>query len=174
MADNNPDDKQHRCCCNSMHVERGAYIIGIVGMVLSGLGVVGAAVELKWDHAIGSILSLVLYASIIYAQKKQNPSLYWPFLIVNGIGIVLVAIYIIMSAVLLALSMAIPENSLSEETLDGATQDQVIAATRLGIVMVMAMFSAFLIFAAWFQYVVYRAYEYMKMTQMNLHTTNKA
>ncbi|KAI1698894.1 hypothetical protein Ddc_18852 [Ditylenchus destructor] len=173
MADN-PDDKQHRCCCNSMHVERGAYIIGIVGMVLSGLGLVGAAVELKWDHAIGSVLSLLLYASIIYAQKKQNPSLYCPFLILNAIGIVLVAIYILMSSVLLALSMAIPENSLSKESLDGVTQDQIIAATRIGIIMIMAMFSMFLIFSAWFQYVVYRAYKYMKMTQLNLGYCDKA
>ncbi|KAI1702356.1 hypothetical protein DdX_15538 [Ditylenchus destructor] len=79
-----PDDKQYRCCCKTMHVQRGAFIIGIVGMILSQIALISSLAGQKGDpRRIGPLASFLACMLILAAQRKQNPSYYWPFLVLN-------------------------------------------------------------------------------------------
>ncbi|KAI1714624.1 hypothetical protein Ddc_11344 [Ditylenchus destructor] len=166
----NPDDKHYRCCCNSCHVERGAYLIAIVGIVFSALALVGAVVMLKWGNVISGIIGILLYVSIIYAQKKQNPSLYWPFLIFNGIGIVLIGIYILVLAVMFFMVPKAWQDFIDPEieSMEESKKEQIILAVRVGTAVLIVLFAISEFLSVWFQCVVYRAYQYMKMTHSSL------
>jgi hypothetical protein len=52
-------------------------------MVLSAITFFTALITLKYGNMVTGVLCLLLYLSIIAAQRKQNPSLYWIFLIFN-------------------------------------------------------------------------------------------
>ncbi|KAI1702355.1 hypothetical protein DdX_15537 [Ditylenchus destructor] len=157
------DSKQYRCCCNSMHVQRGAQIIGIVGALVCAFGLIVSAVLLRWDLVISNLLNLLLYASIIYGHMKQRPSFYWPFLILNGIGVALVTVLILITGVTLGLSVAAAQKP--------ADQEQANKGGRLGGVFLLAVLLICLFLGVWCQCVVYRAYKYLKMNESSIPTT---
>ncbi|KAI1704305.1 hypothetical protein Ddc_16210 [Ditylenchus destructor] len=160
------DDKQYRCFCNSMHVKRGAYIIGIVGTLLSVLGLIFSAVMHRWDYVIGNFLYVLLYVTIIYAHKNQDPSLYWPFLVFNGIGIAFITLVLLILGVGFLWSLGPPENAKLP------TDQQSNKGTQLGNVTLIAVLSICLFIGVWFQCVVYRACKYMEMNESSIPTTN--
>ncbi|KAI1698896.1 hypothetical protein Ddc_18854 [Ditylenchus destructor] len=171
------NNKQYRCCCNSMHVQRGAYIIGIVGTLLSALGLIVSAVTHRWDYVISNSLNILLYASIIYAHKKQKALFYWPFLILNGIGIAFIAIVILILGVLLGVRMTgVEKRNWNGIEKPGQDMEQSNKGTQLGTqygdVILIAVLSIALFLGVWFQCVVYRAYKYMKMNEMSIPTTH--
>uniref|UniRef100_A0A915CUB9 Lysosomal-associated transmembrane protein 4B n=1 Tax=Ditylenchus dipsaci TaxID=166011 RepID=A0A915CUB9_9BILA len=78
------NDPKYKCCCGT-HVEKGAYIIAIVGTVLTGL----------------SLLSNILILNYP-AIKRRETWMYLPYLILTGIALVLLAllaIFLIVMAV---------------------------------------------------------------------------
>ncbi|KAI1704800.1 hypothetical protein DdX_14020 [Ditylenchus destructor] len=77
-------------------------IIGIIGIVFSAVAFMKSIMIPEWNYVAGAIISFLLYGSIIYAQKKQNPALYLPFLILNGIGIVFIGVYLLVLIVIFA------------------------------------------------------------------------
>ena len=52
---------------------------------------------------IVAIMGALVYWSILAAQKKHQPSLYVPFLVMNGVGAFLLAMYIIFLILMLVL-----------------------------------------------------------------------
>jgi len=81
-------DPKHRCCCNRMHVEKGAYLIAFVGAVFSAALAVVHFFTLNFVACAFCLFGLIVCLCIIWAQKKRDPGLYLPYLIVNAIGIV--------------------------------------------------------------------------------------
>ncbi|KAI1698897.1 hypothetical protein Ddc_18855 [Ditylenchus destructor] len=171
----NSVDNQYRCCCKTMHVQRGAYIIGIVGMILSGIALFRSLAEQREDPGrIGAFVSFLANVLIITAQRKQNPSFYWPFLIVNAIGIALLSMYIVIWSIML---IKVPEDWMSQakyihEIVVLHNKEAIIHA-RIVFAIIISVFIACGLLAVWFEYVVYRAYKYMKVTQISLGTCNK-
>ncbi|KAI1693007.1 hypothetical protein DdX_20892 [Ditylenchus destructor] len=171
----NPDDKQYRCCCCSFDVEDGAYAIGIIGIVLSALAFMQGIIMLEWVYVAGAILGFLRYGSIIYAQKKQNPSLYLPFLILNGIGIVLMGIYLLAFVVIFVF---VPnELDLIDPQIESMQKNEkeiLVMIFRSVTGMLIVVFAIAEIVDVWFQSVVYRAYKYMKMTHSSLNAQMQA
>ena len=76
-------DADYRCCCGTFHVERGAYVIAVVGLVLCALSLLPSVVFYSWSSVVSLALSVLIYVGIIVAQKKQKPQWYLPYLIMN-------------------------------------------------------------------------------------------
>jgi len=78
----NFDDPRNRCCCN-IHVQHGALIVGGVGIALSLAGIAGFILWGRYVNLVAMVVSIALYASIVYAQYTQSAQVYWPYMIVN-------------------------------------------------------------------------------------------
>ncbi|KAI1698899.1 hypothetical protein Ddc_18857 [Ditylenchus destructor] len=174
--DYNLDNRQYRCCCNSMYIQSGAHIVAVVGLLLSVLGMFSSAVMWRWDFSIIFCLNLLLcqHMTIIYGIKRQNPSLLRLFLVLNGLCIALLTVFILVSGLMLRLMVSAPEKWFPKNKhLDEDTKSKIIHDARFNIISFMAFMSAYLIMDAWFQCVIYRAYKYMKMAQMSLLICNQ-
>lgn len=153
-----------------MHVEKGAYFIAFLGAFLSALAAAGYFVTLNWPMVVVYLISLFVFLSIIWAQKKRNPKLYMPFLVINGIGLFLTV------ANLLFLIIAIiflPEfyTHYIRDTYDNVVYDHPHRNYAYNTVVYVVIGTAILITAitlaiyAWFYCVVLHAYQYMKDVQ---------
>jgi len=100
------NDNRYRCCCNAMHVERGAYVIAFIGALLAAIFGVLNLLTGNIVLFVIAILFFLIYWFILAAQRKRNPGLYIPFLVINGIGAVLLALYIIFLVIML---IALPD-----------------------------------------------------------------
>jgi hypothetical protein len=90
-------------------LQKGASIIAVVGIVLQ-LFVLFPYSQwgrpFSWLNVLATIVSILVYASILIAQRKREPRLYLPFLILNGIGILVLAVYSLILLMVLVLSGA--------------------------------------------------------------------
>ncbi|KAI1702357.1 hypothetical protein DdX_15539 [Ditylenchus destructor] len=170
----NPDDKKYLCCCNKIHVKRGAFIVGIAGMVFNVVALSGSLIEQSGDwwqlvpEAIVSIVSFLVFMCIIFAHKKQKPALYWPFIVLNAMSIALVVVYI---AIWWFMLYVAPEDWLTKSRYMHKDEMEKIIMNNPKDSALIAAFIVFLVLiSAWFQYIVYRAYQYTIMTQLNLVT----
>uniref|UniRef100_A0A915ET63 Uncharacterized protein n=1 Tax=Ditylenchus dipsaci TaxID=166011 RepID=A0A915ET63_9BILA len=168
----NSDDNKYRCCCSRFHVERGAYIIAILGIAFGVLGFICSILLSEYESGLTSAFSLLFYVSIIFAQRKQNPSLYWPFLIFNAIGITLIAIYILVLVALLILDPEVWQNYV--ESSQANKQTEYVIGSHLFTGFMIFFFAMSEVVSVWFQMVVYRAFKYMKMTHSSLNSYGKA
>ncbi|KAI1702358.1 hypothetical protein DdX_15540 [Ditylenchus destructor] len=170
------DDRQYRCCCNSMHIQSVAHLVAIVGLHLSVFGMIFSAVMWRWDFAIIFCLNLLLsqHMTIIYGIKRQNPSLLRLFLILNGGCIALLTVFILISGLMLKMIVTSPEKWLPKnKDLDDATKTKTIQDARHNINSFIAFLSVYQILDVWFQYIIFRAYKYMKMAQLSLLICNQ-
>jgi len=97
------NDSRYRCCCNSMHVERGAYVIAFIGAIMSAIFGILNLLSGNIVLFIVAIFFFLIYWSILAAQRKRHPNLYIPFLVMNWIAAVLLALYIIFLVLMLIL-----------------------------------------------------------------------
>ncbi|KAH7724695.1 hypothetical protein AAVH_07836 [Aphelenchoides avenae] len=150
----NPRD---RCCCNT-HVEIGARAIAVFGIVCTLLYLL--ANFHTTPNIFGSVVALVAYVCIFVAQQGRVPGLYLPFLILQGIGIVM---YSLATSYLIFLFIAMPAN-YNRLIDDSYLQDPNVSPRA--VIGVAAVF-LFLINAlnVWFELVVFRAYVFMKREQ---------
>uniref|UniRef100_A0A915EMD3 Uncharacterized protein n=1 Tax=Ditylenchus dipsaci TaxID=166011 RepID=A0A915EMD3_9BILA len=187
-------NKRYQCCCSNFHVE--AFVKPLV-CVLRALAIAHKYISwclhhcrprntAKFDWAtffdfLHSYASLPIHitwilvcACIIHAQRSQSPKLYWPFLISNGIGIVLTIIYVIILVILLILPPSILKIQwyLKYIGIDVtiANPDEVFCIASAILIFEFAICGAI---NMWWQMVVYRAYEYMKLTHLSMNAQAK-
>lgn len=79
-------DAGYRCCCGTFHVERGAYWIAVVGLVMCALSLFPSVLFSSWSSVVSLVISVLIYVGIIVAQRKQKPQWYLPYLIMNVSG----------------------------------------------------------------------------------------
>ncbi|KAI1698898.1 hypothetical protein Ddc_18856 [Ditylenchus destructor] len=170
----NPDDKKYLCCFNKIHVKRGAFIVGVAGMVFNVVALSGSLIDQSADRwqvvpeVIVGIVSFLVFMLIIFAHKKQKPALYWPFLFLNAMGIALVVVYIALWWFML---YAAPEDWLTKSRyMRKDEMEKIIMNDPKDSVIVVIFIVVIVSLSTWFQYIVYRAYEFTIMTQLNLVT----
>ncbi|KAI1714909.1 hypothetical protein DdX_08180 [Ditylenchus destructor] len=154
------EDRYYRCCCNQFHVERGAKIIAFLGAVLSAIFAVLQFLSGNLILFIFGLFHFLIYWSILYAQRKRQPFLYTPFLFINGLSLFFMGLYIIFLIVMLIL---LPDFWRDRETYDPKTRhDTALDAIRIftWLQLIYAIISEFV--TAYFFYVIWRAYKYMK------------
>ncbi|KAI1714908.1 hypothetical protein DdX_08179 [Ditylenchus destructor] len=170
------NDPKYRCCCNT-HVERGAYIIAFVGATLCLISTGYHIYRTESVFISTSAIQLLLYLSIIYAQKRREPWLYWPYLILTGLGLFLLACYIILAIVCAIIlpgfwvdsmrnqQMAMQGVDKNSEKLWRDAQLTVEIAIRVSFAIIAVICTIVFSVSIWFYSVVYRAYKYMKDEQ---------
>jgi len=99
-------ESRYRCCCNAMHVERGAYVIAFIGAILSAIFGILNLLSGNIVFFIIAIFSFLVYFSILAAQRKRHPNLYIPFLVLNWLAAFLLGLYIIF---LIAMLIFLPD-----------------------------------------------------------------
>lgn len=94
---------EYQCCCGCMHVERGAYMIAFIGAILAALFAIANFLMGNVVMGVVAILFFLIYWSILAAQKSHKPGLYVPFLVMNAMGAVLLALWIVFLVLMLVL-----------------------------------------------------------------------
>ena len=64
-------------------LQSGAYVIAFVGAAFSGLLAVAHFFALNFAAVAICVAACLVCLSIVWAQKKRNPSLYLPYLVIN-------------------------------------------------------------------------------------------
>ncbi|KAI1718316.1 hypothetical protein DdX_06738 [Ditylenchus destructor] len=157
------DTSKWRCC--GMHVEKGAFYIGLLGAALAATAAVIYFVSGSILMGIAAIVNLLIYLSILYAQKQGNPSYYLPFLIVNGLallGHVAYCIYILL--IYINMPYWYLEPMRDDWRRQGYFYNEYEFRNRLqNTLMFLGLFTlAYVLTAAFFYWVVWQAYQYMK------------
>ncbi|CAD5223460.1 unnamed protein product [Bursaphelenchus okinawaensis] len=153
------------CCCG-FHVQTGALIIGVLGM-LSCIVAIGFSAFYGMYYQLGfAIGGLLMYLLIILAINFKQPQLFVPFLITNFVGVMLYGIIYIVSVFYLFVELI---SSLSNEyTTRDAIQGRMVRwITFFQMVAILLC----LVIGMWFETVVYRAYRFMKDEMVDMPTT---
>ncbi|KAI1703238.1 hypothetical protein Ddc_16647 [Ditylenchus destructor] len=152
-------DGKYRCGCKSIGVLHTTYIIGILGIITSILGLVASFwLDLaRLDHCIyefGLIINLLINMSVIYANYAKNPSFYWPFITYN-------AIIICFNFLVLCIMMfvKVSENWQLDTTYMNETQKNELKHARISTIIIIPLLTLYEIMAVWFQFIVLRAYQ---------------
>ncbi|KAH7729948.1 hypothetical protein AAVH_02429 [Aphelenchoides avenae] len=174
-----------RCC--GMHVRKGAQVIGIVGVIIGVLILLGAVLyNHTWGSYLDGIVTIFIYAALIIASQKGEHRWYLPFLILNGIWIILKVLYFLF---LVFMMITMPPSwqryvydgpRHDYRTTDGrivttdgrnftATDARVVRRdvdaeeeARIQTGFMLAVLLIGLLLNMWFQHVVYRAYKNLK------------
>ncbi|KAH7701281.1 hypothetical protein AAVH_31586 [Aphelenchoides avenae] len=151
------DRSNDYCCCGSIHVETGAKIIAVIGFVFSALFFIAAIVGGVYHYAIAAGLVLLIYSFIFAAVKTRKAGYYLPFLILNGIGIVLNLLTLTYVVFVLIFMSREKEAELRKMHPDVEPHTLAFAALFVGLLNEAI--------PIWFQWVVYKAYNFMKREQ---------
>uniref|UniRef100_A0A915CQ51 Uncharacterized protein n=1 Tax=Ditylenchus dipsaci TaxID=166011 RepID=A0A915CQ51_9BILA len=162
---NDFDDSRYKCCCN-IHVERAAYYIAFIGAGLSGIAAVSYFSQGNTLFGVSCLCNFFFHFSILYAQRTNKPKFYLPFLIVNILAIVLLIFSVIY---LIAVFVIMPESHkerLARVFQDGSikfsTEEEFLAEIRMTLVIAIAATALYTALVAYFYYIVYRAYMFMR------------
>jgi len=113
---NTVHESRYRCCCNAMHVERGAYVIAFIGAIMAAIFGVLNLLSGNIIMFVIAIFFFLTYFSILAAQRKRQPNLYIPFLVLNWLGALFLAFYIIFLIIML---VALPDFWVRQHRDDG-------------------------------------------------------
>ncbi|KAI1718573.1 hypothetical protein Ddc_09212 [Ditylenchus destructor] len=162
------DDSKYQCCC--CHVERFAWFIAFIGAALCLLGAIGSFLTHQWPQGAVAIINFFVYFSIIWAQHKRAAPLYLPFLIINGISLIISVIGLIF---LIVIFFWLPDfwmdpirDQWRKDYPDKSyNEGDLVTAVRVFFgIYIFAIFIGTVIGAAFYN-AVYRAYQYMKETE---------
>jgi len=168
------NDPKYRCCCG-VHVQKAAYIVAIVGIALTALTLAGSALGRMYEaplwkkHAVSPVYSILTKAvsilacvAILYTKKKQNPSLYLPFLITQALVMAVIALYIILLLLLIIASSSSSSSSAVSGSGSGgrSVEQQQRSAFHLSNGATLLIFTIALVFYCWIYSLVFRAYKF--------------
>ncbi|KAI1702359.1 hypothetical protein DdX_15541 [Ditylenchus destructor] len=164
------DDKKYLCCCNNIHVQRGAFIIGLLGVILIPLFMIGSVFTMKLDHyyyGICPILHFLSCISIIYAYYSQNPKFYWPFLVLTAVSICLNFLILCVWVF-----VRVPGSWMLDTQYMNEVHKSETKSARLNTAIVITLLIILEFLSIWFEFVVFRAMKYTKMKNLELDAHN--
>lgn len=152
-------DPKFRCCCNRLHVERGACYSAYIDLLLYGwlffhdivynpLGTI-----FSWLETFGLLGAIFSQCCILLAQYKRKPWLYVPYLVYNG---VILAVLLTTSSIItvwIYIVFLTPPGKFPELKSDNSYMSYIFVAIFLCV---------FTTFFSWFYLLVWRAWQYMK------------
>ncbi|KAL3098477.1 hypothetical protein niasHT_021336 [Heterodera trifolii] len=161
------------CLCGSVHVLTGAKWIGVLGTAVHTFGLFCAMLAQSMPMVLLCIITVPLYVSLLYAYQRNEPKMYIPFMVVNGMEMLLTIFYALFLLIMFLfvpqfwhdhLGLSLNDGEISEEQLDtvGGYEDRFITTILFSIV------SLLLSLLAWFQLIVHRAYSYMCVDEHTL------
>jgi len=124
------------------------------------------------------VVSAIGVVFILLAQWKRSPTLYLPFLVINGITIVLSLIFLVVAVISLAVLAEVPTILVTTTTAKPMDVDAVttttgapttttldpnaqIAVVKLALVFAIVFCVVYTAVHAWLQWLVHRARQYM-------------
>ncbi|KAI1698900.1 hypothetical protein Ddc_18858 [Ditylenchus destructor] len=164
-----PDEKQYHCCCNNIHVQRGAFIIGFLGVIFIPLFLIITPLLMKLDYyyAICPLAHLLTCISIIYAHYVKSPSFYWPFIIVTAVSICLNFLILCVWVF-----VKVPASWMLDTQYMNESQKNETMSARLNTAIMITLLIVLEALSIWFEFVVYRALKYMKTKNLELDAHN--
>ncbi|KAI1706441.1 hypothetical protein Ddc_15285 [Ditylenchus destructor] len=163
------NDSKYRCCC-CCHVERCAWVIAFIGAALCLLSAIASFITHQWAQGVLAIINFFVYFSILWAQHKRKAALYLPFLIINGISLVLSVVGLTLLIVIffwLPGFFTVPLRDQWHKDYPDKPDNEGDLVTGVRIFIGLWIFAVFIstVIGAAFYNVVYRAYRYMKETE---------
>uniref|UniRef100_A0A183CFK2 MARVEL domain-containing protein n=1 Tax=Globodera pallida TaxID=36090 RepID=A0A183CFK2_GLOPA len=154
-------ESRYTFCCGPFRtsVETGTYWIAILGFVVK---IIVAIYNSATFHSVLAglfpLLCAICYLSVVFAQKKNNPSLFMPFLIVEGIGLV---IYMLVYIMIAAITILAPQEIVDKLN---KHSEKPITREMTSSILIFCLIIAGLYFAltVWFYSIIYRAYKMLK------------
>uniref|UniRef100_A0A915EKB6 Uncharacterized protein n=1 Tax=Ditylenchus dipsaci TaxID=166011 RepID=A0A915EKB6_9BILA len=153
-------DGEWKIC--GMDVEYVAFLVALVGIGIDILIIILSLYASKWYIAVLALIFLVINSTVLLAKGQRHRLCYCPYLFTNIFGLLL--------SLGMALLMIYNLNELPEwwmqwvdpvsvnQTRDDASVNKVIWTTSV----LLALFIAYFLLYAFFQYVIWKAYRYMK------------
>uniref|UniRef100_A0A914C762 Uncharacterized protein n=1 Tax=Acrobeloides nanus TaxID=290746 RepID=A0A914C762_9BILA len=92
-------------CCGCMHVRTGALVIGILVIIGGIFGIIGSILNGIWPNIIGSAISIITGGLVIFADRTEREWGYLPYLVLNGIGII---IYTLVAIAFIIFGIVVP------------------------------------------------------------------
>uniref|UniRef100_A0AC35GFI7 Uncharacterized protein n=1 Tax=Panagrolaimus sp. PS1159 TaxID=55785 RepID=A0AC35GFI7_9BILA len=161
---------EYKCCCNAIHFKMGAAIIGILTIIAALITITLSAIWNYWWPIIPAIIFLGLAILILYAHKSEKQNFYLPYSIVTGILILTAFLFVILSIVLIIFipswSQDFVQNVRSRQFDD---EQQKHDATRVFYTWLIIALLIFILIGAWFVWVVYKAFMYMRDMHLARH-----
>ncbi|KAL3076108.1 hypothetical protein niasHT_034172 [Heterodera trifolii] len=147
---------RHTCCWGPFRtrIETGTTVMALFGF---GLGILSAISSYVGFHNLYAgmvyLASSLFYLSVIVAMKKKEPSLFLPYLIFEGIGLLCAAV---ISLTMFIFGIWSPQQAFStkEQEMNFRSLMLFFAAT-VGIDVALN---------AWFYSIIYRTYNLLKKT----------
>uniref|UniRef100_A0A914HAD5 Uncharacterized protein n=1 Tax=Globodera rostochiensis TaxID=31243 RepID=A0A914HAD5_GLORO len=159
------------CLCGNVHVLTGAKWIGLVGTVAYTFSLFCALLSQSLPMALMCIVTVPFYVLLLYAYNRHEPRLYIPFMVVNGLEMLLSMFYVLFLIIMLIfvpefwhrhLVISLNDGNVTVEEMDEGYE------IRLVTVILLSAVSLLLALLAWFQTIVHCAYSYMRVEQHTL------
>lgn len=157
------------CCAGPLrtHVEKGAFVIAVIGMVWSVvLAILAPFRPIGMLAVLGiemcHLITFAVCLFIVIAQRKRNAAYYMPYLIYMGIALVCTSLTIVG---LVVLTIAAPQSLIDEFNKVYPELKLDVHKFRLILGFGALFYALATAFWAWVYSIVYRAYKYIKAGQ---------
>uniref|UniRef100_A0AC34PYR3 Uncharacterized protein n=1 Tax=Panagrolaimus sp. JU765 TaxID=591449 RepID=A0AC34PYR3_9BILA len=87
------------CGC---HVRKFALFIGYFALIMAIFNTISSGASGFWYYIPANVIAIVCYVFLILAHYKENPSYYFPYLIITGLSLLVTPLLIIFFVVLLS------------------------------------------------------------------------
>uniref|UniRef100_A0A915ETY9 Uncharacterized protein n=1 Tax=Ditylenchus dipsaci TaxID=166011 RepID=A0A915ETY9_9BILA len=166
------NDPKYQCgYCFKMHVERGAFVLAIIGVIASIISFLLFCTllftRLQNFYMIAvSIIAMIMYLSIIYAQKRREPWLFLPYLYYWSICLILgLLLRTLQISMMIVLPISWSKNSRRSCVTPGSTFTYTLYNSTFFLVYFIIRNFITIFLSVWIFSVIYRAYKYMKDEQ---------
>ncbi|CAD5222112.1 unnamed protein product [Bursaphelenchus xylophilus] len=148
------------CCIYKVHIDTVVKAVAVATFVLSFLGILGFFAGFGATAIVSVVLTAACSGCLLYGVIREQELFYWPYMVWNGIKIIVSIVGIIIVALVVA---AVSSDNVVFKDADGniLTKEQ---RDRLKTLCILALvvYSFDIILAILFQYIVMKGHRSMK------------
>uniref|UniRef100_A0A914X7L2 DUF7027 domain-containing protein n=1 Tax=Plectus sambesii TaxID=2011161 RepID=A0A914X7L2_9BILA len=167
-------DPRFKCCCGSIHVKTGALVVAILMAIALGLNLISNVVYYNNNNngsggfgssIAGALIGGVVCALLFYGIRLERAGFLMPYLILQGIGIVVLTIGAIICFVG-AVSNAKFARDFADEWVynNGDMNGRTVAIVAFISLLITV------IIQVWFFWVVYKCYVFFRLQCAYIHS----